>query len=468
MSERVFISYSRRDALYFASNLATRLQAENLSLYRDLTHLEGGVDWWRQVEEAIRTVEHVVLVLTPASLVSPYVAREWRLARQEGRQVSPIQGPGALDFTQLPIWMQRAHRYDISVPEQYERLVAELKTKPEVRRVPFMADELASGFVARPAEFDRLKKQLLGARGDPIAITAALRGAGGGGKTALANALCHDSDIQEAFSDGILRVTLGEKPGDLLGRVDELIKMLVGEGRGFQTLDAAKAALAGALDDRQCLLVIDDAWAAADLAPFLHRGPNDRTTRLITTRDDAVLPKEAVRIRVDAMTEEQARTMLTRGLPVETSLVRDRLSELADRLGKWPLLLELANGELSDRVGDGERVEQAVEYVGKALERLGISGVFNLDNPEERRRTALGTLSMSLERLDPAHRERFAELAVFIEDALIPIDAAIGLWQQTAELSEFDGDKLLARLGSSKRLSIWSMTMRSASYSANV
>jgi len=214
--------------------------------------------------------------------------------------------------------------------------------------------------------------------------------------------------------------------------------------------------------------VIDDAWAAADLAPFLHRGPNDRTTRLITTRDDAVLPKEAVRIRVDAMTEEQARTMLTRGLPVETSLVRDRLSELADRLGKWPLLLELANGELSDRVGDGERVEQAVEYVGKALERLGISGVFNLDNPEERRRTALGTLSMSLERLDPAHRERFAELAVFIEDALIPIDAAIGLWQQTAELSEFDGDKLLARLGSSKRLSIWSMTMRSASYSANV
>jgi hypothetical protein len=52
------------------------------------------VDWWRQIEEAIRTVEHVLLVLTPASLTSPYVAREWRLAHQEGKQVSPVHGPG--------------------------------------------------------------------------------------------------------------------------------------------------------------------------------------------------------------------------------------------------------------------------------------------------------------------------------------------------------------------------------------
>jgi hypothetical protein len=94
MPERVFLSYSRQDAPDIARDLAARLHGENLSLYRDLTHLEGGVDWWRQIEEAIRTVEHVVLVLTPASLTSPYVAREWRLARQEGKQVSPVHGPG--------------------------------------------------------------------------------------------------------------------------------------------------------------------------------------------------------------------------------------------------------------------------------------------------------------------------------------------------------------------------------------
>ena len=236
-----------------------------------------------------------MLVLTPAALASPYVAREWRLARQEGKQVSPIQGPGTLDFSKVPHWMARAHRYDIAILEQYMRLVAELRTKPAIRRVPFMADALAVDFAACPTEFDKLKQLLLharDARGDPVAITAALRGAGGFGKTALANALCHDSDIQDAFADGILRVTLGEKPGDLLGHVDDLIKVLTGERWYSRCIDAAKTALAEALDDRQCLLVIDDVWASADLTPFLHRGLHDRTTRLITTRDDAVLPKK--------------------------------------------------------------------------------------------------------------------------------------------------------------------------------
>jgi hypothetical protein len=41
--------------------------------------------------------------------------------------------------------------------------------------------------------------QLLDAKGDSVAITAALRGAGGYGKTTLAKALAHDPDIQDAY-----------------------------------------------------------------------------------------------------------------------------------------------------------------------------------------------------------------------------------------------------------------------------
>ena len=51
-----------------------------------------------------------------------------------------------------------------------------------------------------------------------MAITAALRGAGGYGKTTMARAICHNERIQEAFDDGILWVTLGENPGSLLGK----------------------------------------------------------------------------------------------------------------------------------------------------------------------------------------------------------------------------------------------------------
>ena len=87
-----------------------------------------------------------------------------------------------------------------------------------------MAEDLPPEFVPRAAEFDRLLSHLLDRqREEPIAITTALRAAGGYGKTVLAKALCHHEDIQNAFDDGILWVTLGENPGDLTGRVEEII-----------------------------------------------------------------------------------------------------------------------------------------------------------------------------------------------------------------------------------------------------
>jgi hypothetical protein len=82
-------------------------------------------------------------------------------------------------------------------------------------------------------------RQLLDARGDAVAITAALRGAGGYGKTMLAKALAHDPDIQEAYFDGILWVELGEKPDNLVSSVADLIRTLSGERPAFETINAA-------------------------------------------------------------------------------------------------------------------------------------------------------------------------------------------------------------------------------------
>ena len=70
---RVFVSYSRKDGLKLARELEEKLTAAGLSLYRDIPDLVGGEDWWRQIEKAIRTVEHLVLVLTPKALESRYV-----------------------------------------------------------------------------------------------------------------------------------------------------------------------------------------------------------------------------------------------------------------------------------------------------------------------------------------------------------------------------------------------------------
>ena len=152
-----------------------------------------------------------------------------------------------------------------------------------------MVEDLPADFVPRSQEFDELIDKLLDEqREEPIAITAALRGAGGYGKTTMAKALCHDERIQQAFDDGILWVTLGEHPGNLVGKVEDLIYTLSRERPGFTGIDAATAHLAELLAERDMLLVIDDVWNAAHLKPFLQGGK--RCARLITTRNEEVLP----------------------------------------------------------------------------------------------------------------------------------------------------------------------------------
>jgi TIR domain len=106
---RVFISYARTDGEPFATELRRRLEAEHILLWQDRVGLEGGRDWWQQITEAPDTVEFMVLVMTPASLRSETVRKEWRYARQQGVCVYPVKGVPDLDFASMPHWMRSTH-----------------------------------------------------------------------------------------------------------------------------------------------------------------------------------------------------------------------------------------------------------------------------------------------------------------------------------------------------------------------
>ena len=305
-----------------------------------------------------------------------------------------------------------------------------------------MIEDLPEDFVERPDEFGRLVGLLLdGAREETVAITAALRGAGGYGKTTLARALCHDERVQDAFDDGILWVTLGETPGELTGRVEDLIYMLSDERPGFAGIDAATARLVELLEDRDVLIVIDDVWNGAHLRPFMQGGP--RCARLITTRNFDTLPPDAKKVDVDAMRRGEAVALLGAGLLSEGSAA---LAALAARLGEWPLLLKLVNGTLRDRVaGSGQPLADALIYVNKALDRRGLT-FFDARNPALRAQAVGMTLGISLEQLDEGERARYGELAVFPEDADVPLKTVGKLWGATGGLDEFDTESLCERL----------------------
>ena len=296
---------------------------------------------------------------------------------------------------------------------------------------------------------------------DGAAASVALIGGGGFGKTTLARAICHDEDIQQAYSDGILWVTLGEKPGDLTSRVEDLIMILTGSARQhFSSIEAATTRLRELLQDRAILLVIDDVWNRSHLRPFMQGG--GRCARLITTRDSATLPAGTLRIHVDAMESREGTALLGFGLDEvdENGDLDDRkLEGLAERLGHWPLLIDLARPLLRERIALGQSVEDSLRYLDRALDKHGMTA-FDARSPETRHEAVSQTIGVSLERFDADEQERLAELSVFAEDLDVPLGAVERLWNASAGLDDFETEELCGRFFRSSLLLSFDLTQR--------
>jgi hypothetical protein len=171
---RVFISYARLDGEEFATKLRKRLEAQQpeITLWQDRAKMEGGVGWWKQIEEAIDHVRFLVIVMTPAAMRFEITQKEWRYARQRGVNVYPVKGcPDAkLDYASLPDWMRKAQFFDLD--REWETFVDYLKSDREPKRVAFMAPDMPEGFIPRPLQFEQLIVQLVDPKSEnPIAVT---------------------------------------------------------------------------------------------------------------------------------------------------------------------------------------------------------------------------------------------------------------------------------------------------------
>lgn len=442
----VFISYARSDGSNYASWLRRKLQEEHpdIDLWQDIISERAGRDWWLQITDALNHIAYMVVVATPDATRSEFVRKEWRYARQQGVCVLPVKASEELDFDSLPRWMKTAHFADLKVKEQWDVFVSDLYRPCRQLRVPFMVEDLPEDFVARPVEFNQVIGLLLDKRREqrvPVAITTALRGAGGFGKTMLARAVCHDSFVQEAFDDGILWVTLGEKVDSLVGKVTELTSVLSGELTVFGSLEPAVTMLRELLADRDILMVIDDVWDPAHLEPFLQGGPY--CARLITTRNLDSLPERCRDVKVDSMQSIEAVRLLGAGLTEDTE---SQITALAERVGNWPLLLGIMKGVLQGRIKTAQQPQgEAIAYLNKALDKRGLDA-FDQSNTQARNRAVALTVDVGLERLTKSERDRFEELSVFPEDVEIPLSTVSTLWQVTGGLDGFDAEELCVRL----------------------
>ena len=319
-----------------------------------------------------------------------------------------------------------------------------------------MVEELPEDFVRRSEEIKQLRSYLLSREaGKPVTITAALKGAGGYGKTTLAMALCHDENVKHTFDDGILWVPLGKNPSDLIGKIEDLIYKLTDTRPGFTGIEAAADELGKVLSERNVLLVIDDIWDKAHLKPFI-RGTGG-CSYLITTRILDTLPDKAQKVDVNAMRIKEAIKLLSKGLPMGEE---EALSELAGRLGEWPMLLKLVNKQLRAQVHAGESLPAAIDYVNLSLDKKGLT-FFDARDPEERNLAVEKTIGASLELLKVDERDRFSELAIFPEDTNIPLETVGKLWLKTGGCDEIEVKDLCGRLYRLSLLLVFDLAARS-------
>jgi hypothetical protein len=167
-----------------------------------------------------------------------------------------------------------------------------------------------------------------------------VQGMGGIGKTVLAMALAHDSEVRQAFPDGIYWITIGQQP-NLINLQNQLLCQLTGSKETLTAEQEAKDALREALEGRPALVMVDDAWTIDHVGAFFVTAQPARL--LITTRNNEVLVGlGAEEHRVDVLSPSNALKMLAEWVGEKS---RDKLppeaAEVAKECGYLPLALAM-------------------------------------------------------------------------------------------------------------------------------
>ena len=273
---RVFLSYARIDGAVLAQRLQKDLTDQGFGAWLDKQRIAGGAVWTDVIESALDQAEYVVALLTQGSYVSEICRAEQLRALRKNKCVIPIKVQSEAD---VPLHLEAKNYRDFTIetryPQAFTDLLADLharngiELRPEFRKTRYnTVPPLPVNFVARPESLAALRDALItDGGGRHIALTA-LKGMGGIGKTVLAQALCHDEVVQQAFPDGIIWVAIGKEPSidpraDARGRQGPgrrplLLRKRPGGQEPVPQHDPQKAAL----------IVVDDVWKASDLEPL--------------------------------------------------------------------------------------------------------------------------------------------------------------------------------------------------------
>ncbi len=271
---RAFLSYARCDEP-FTRRLAAALPAHGIEPWIDREGIHGGARWSTAIQEALRSADVLILVVTPAAMASSNVEDEWQHALDRGTPVLPVLlQPTELHFQLGRIQYVDAHAlgFDAALPRLAESVHRALGDEAAAQRArsgfgsdadlagPPAGAPVAAGSADPPHNLPRGRSSFVGRQRSLAHVTEAigrhgivtLTGPGGTGKTRLA--LHAALQALRSFPQGAWLVDLASlQPG--AGVVESVA---AGLGLREQPGRPLEATLHDFLQERRLLLLLDN------------------------------------------------------------------------------------------------------------------------------------------------------------------------------------------------------------------
>jgi WD40 repeat protein len=408
----------------------------------DTRDIAAGATWSKEIEQALDYCDVTLALLTHGSYISEICRAEQLRALRLGKCVIPLR---CQSNSEIPLHLEAKQYLDFSAPSAYQDRFAALledvgtrqgiELKPEYRATRYdTVPPFPANYVERPQELAALRNAVITEGGGRTIALTALEGMGGIGKTVLAQGLCHEEVVQQAFPDGIIWITAGKESAyDLVTRMREVAKGLSDDLTRYDTELGCKNQYRTTIRNKAALIVIDDVWRARDLEPFRAESPRSRL--LFTTRDADIAAATGAREHsVNLLDEEQSREVLAGGigpLPAEGY-------EIIHECGRLPLALAMVAAMLRSKP------HSAWKRVLNQLQNSDLEKI-RAEFPIYPHTDLLRAIQVSIEALDDVSRRRYLALAVLLED--MPVHPAIQrtLWNVDESEAEETSERFISR-----------------------
>ena len=294
-------------------------------------------------------------------------------------------------------------------------------------------------------EFKQVKDYLLSGPSKSASLTAAVHGAGGYGKTAIAEELCLDSEVKGHFPGGIywLQFSMQEtKDGEIRANQTRPVSAIIQEmlkNQGYDSSETEKLNIESVEDlldllpDEPLLMIADDLWEVSQ--SNWAQKPSVHASALVTTRNQALAKTRGKPFLIDRLTPTASYKLLTDGMEDLTGDQEARLKGIADGFKGWPLLIKMANAKFKEQhLQDGEELEiilsEYEEFLGdEKITGWDVSGVNNQKAHEKRRQLVGLCIEAGLDALiDDDERSWLRTFGVFPDDTDIPFSVISDFW----------------------------------------